>query len=256
MNTPPFFTIITASLNSSSTIRRTLESVKNQTFSDLEHIVIDGESKDETLDILREFEDAYNLVWISEPDRGIADALNRGLERAIGRYILVIHADDQLLGPDILTRVYPLLKKERFDINGFPVVLEHPIDGRILLKPKRAIWWHHFKTIFLHQGTFVHKRVFDRIGGFREQFSIALDYDFFYRALMSRSTVKFGNQPVAIMGGSGISSNPAMLQRRLYEEVLVQRMNEKKLFWRMAQLLFQFLYFPYKTSLVPRLLLK
>ena len=256
MNTPTFFTIITASLNNSSTIRRTLESVKNQAFNDLEHIVIDGGSKDKTLDILREFEDAYNLVWISEPDRGIADALNKGLERANGRYILVIHADDQLLGPDILTRVYPLLKKYQFDINGFPVVLEHPTDGRVLLKPKRAIWWHHFKTIFLHQGTFVHKRVFDRIGGFREHFSIALDYDFFYRALMSRSTVKFWNQPVAIMGGSGISSNPAMLQRRLHEEVLVQRMNEKNLFWQMAQLLFQFLYFPYKTRLAPRLLLK
>jgi len=129
MNTHPFFTIITASLNSSSTIKRTLKSVKNQTFNDLEHIVIDGGSKDETLDILREFEDAYNLVWISEPDRGIADALNRGLERAIGRYILVIHADDQLLGSDILTKVYPLLKKDPFDINGFPVVLEHPTDA-------------------------------------------------------------------------------------------------------------------------------
>ncbi len=119
------------------------------------------------------------LFWISEPDQGIANALNKGLKRTNGRYILVIHADDQLLGPDILTRVYSLLKKDRFDINGFPVVLEHPTNGRVLLKPKRAIWWHHFKTIFLHQGTFVHKRVFDRMGGFREQFSIALDYDFF-----------------------------------------------------------------------------
>ncbi len=253
MNTPPFFTIITASLNSSSTIRRTLKSVKNQTFSDLEHIVIDGGSKDETLDILREFEDAYNLVWISEPDRGIADALNRGLEQAIGRYILVIHADDQLLGPDTLTRVYPLLKKDRFDINGFPVVLEHPTNGHVLLKPKRAIWWHHFKTIFLHQGTFVHKRVFDRIGGFKEQFSIALDYDFFYRALRSRSTVKFGNQPIALMGGKGISSAPELRVKRLHEEALVRRMNENHLFWRIAQLLFQKLYFPYKTRLAPKL---
>jgi len=252
MNTHPFFTIITASLNSSSTIKRTLKSVKNQTFNDLEHIVIDGGSKDETLDILREFEDAYNLVWISEPDRGIADALNRGLERANGRYILVIHADDQLLGPEILTTAYPFLEKDLFDINGFPVVLEHPTNGRVLLKPKRAIWWHHFKTIFLHQGTFVHKRVFDRIGGFREQFSIALDYDFFYRALMSRSTVEFGNQPIALMGGKGVSSAPELVGKRLHEEALVRRINENNFFWRLAQLLFQKLYFPYKTRLAPK----
>ncbi len=253
MSKSPFITILTAALNSGSTIKKTLESVRNQTFQDIEHIVIDGESKDETCDILREFEGAYELFWISEPDQGIANALNKGLKRSDGRYILVIHADDQLLGPDILTRVYPLLKKDRFDINGFPVVIEHPTNGRVLLKPKRAIWWHHFKTIFLHQGTFVHKRVFDRIGGFREQFSIALDYDFFYRALMSRSTVKFGNQPIALMGGKGISSAPKLLVKRLHEEALVRRMNENNLFWRIAQLLFQKLYFPYKTRLAPKL---
>ncbi len=120
----------------------------------------------------------------------------------------------------------------------------------------RVVWWYHFKTIFLHQGTFVHKRVFDRIGGFREQFSIALDYDFFYRALCSGATVKFGIQPVATMGGTGVSSNSAMLAKRLGEENLVQRMNEKRLFWRMAQLLFQFLYFPYKTRLAQKLFQK
>ena len=158
-----------------------------------------------------------------------------------------------MLFRSILSRVYPLLKKDQFDINGFPVVLEHPTNGRVLLKPKRAIWWHHFKTIFLHQGAFVHKRVFDRIGGFREKFSIALDYDFFYRALMSRSTVKFGNQPIALMGGKGISSAPKLLVKRLHEEDLVRRMNENNLFWRIAQLLFQKLYFPYKTSLAPKL---
>lgn len=231
----------------------TLESVRGQTFQDMEHIVIDGGSQDETLDILKQFENTYNLTWLSEPDQGIANALNKGLKRSNGRYILVIHADDQLLGPDILTIVYPLLKKDQFDINGFPVVLEHPTNGRILLKPKRAIWRHHFKTIFLHQGTFVHKRVFDRIGGFREQFSIALDYDFFYRALISRSTVKFENQPVAIMGGKGISSTPELLVNRLHEEALIRRMNEHNLFWLIVQSLFQKLYFPYKTRLATKL---
>lgn len=252
MSKPPFITILTAALNSGSTIKKTLESVRNQAFQDMEHIVIDGGSKDETCDILREFEDVYELFWISEPDQGIAHALNKGLKRSNGRYILVIHADDQLLRPDILTRVYPLLKKERFDINGFPVVFEHSTNGRVLLKPKRAIWWHHFKTIFLHQGTFVHKRVFDRIGGFREQFSIALDYDFFYRAMMSRSTIKLGNQPIALMGGKGVSSAPEFLVKRLHEEALVRRVNENNLFWRIAQLLFQKLYFPYKTRLAPK----
>jgi len=251
MNESPFITILTASLNSGSTIKKTLESVKNQTFQDMEHFVIDGGSKDETCDILREFEDAYELFWISEPAQGIAHAINKGLVRASGCYIVVIHADDYFLNNNSLNNVYKLLKGEKLDIWSFPVIKESPFFGKQVCKPIRVLWWNHFKFIFLHQGTFVHRRVFDSIGNFKEQFSIAMDYDFFYRALMSRSTVKFGNQPVAIMGGSGISSNPAMLPRRLCEEKMVQRMNEKKLFWRMAQLLFQFLYFPYKTRLAP-----
>jgi len=245
----PFVTILTASLNSANTIAATLESVRNQSFQGLEHIVIDGESEDGTCDILREFEDTYDLLWISERDSGIANALNKGLRLSNGRYVLIIHSDDQLIYPNIITEVYPLLIKEQFDINGFPVIFEHPTNGRVLLKPKRPIVWHHFKTIFLHQGTFVHKRVFDRIGGFREQFSIALDYDFFYRALMARSKTKFGNQPIALMGGKGISSASEFLAKRLHEEDLVRKLNENNLLWRIVQLLFQALYFPYKMHL-------
>jgi len=253
MNTLPFFTIITASLNGNSTIRRILESVKNQTFNDLEHIVIDGGSSDGTQEILNKYKNTYDLTWISESDNGIADAINKGLVRASGCYIVVIHADDYLLNENSLNNVYRLLIGEKFDIWSFPVIKEHHFHGRQLCNPIRILWWNHFKFIFLHQGAFVHRRVFDRIGNFNEQFSIAMDYDFFYRALKSRSTVKFGNQPVANMGGSGISSNPRMLENRLREESMVQRMNEKRLSWRMLQKLFQVFYFPYKTRLSPKL---
>lgn len=249
----PFFTILTASFNNGFTIRKTLASVKNQSFQNLEHIVIDGGSHDETLNVLKEFENTYNLTWISGPDSGIADALNKGLRLARGRYILVIQADDQLLAPDILEKVYPLLKHELFDIHSFPVILDHPVNGKVLLNPIRVLWWHHFKTIFLHQGTFVHRRVYDRIGGFREEFPIALDYDFFYRALMCRATVNFEKHPIALMGGAGISSNQDLLIMRLWEEVRVQDLNESNPFWQLAQIIFRTLYFPYKTRFLPRI---
>ena len=70
MSKSPFITILTASFNSEATIRKTLESIRDQSFQDMEHIVIDGGSRDETLDILKEFENTYNLTWISEPDYG------------------------------------------------------------------------------------------------------------------------------------------------------------------------------------------
>lgn len=250
---PPFITILTASLNSGATIRKTVESIKNQSFQDLEHIVIDGGSHDETLMILKQNEKAYNLTWISELDCGISDALNKGLNLARGKYIHVLHADDHLLSSDSLKKVYGLIKKEQYDIFCSPVYKKHHLYGNRLLKPIRLLWWHHFKTIFLHQGSFVHRRVYDLIGGYRPNFSIAMDYDFFYRALMSRSIVKFGHQPIAVMGSKGISSNQDFILQRLQEEALVQRLNETNPFWRFAQLLFRTFYFPFKLRLLPKI---
>ncbi|MDL2124888.1 MAG: glycosyltransferase [Deltaproteobacteria bacterium] len=104
MSKSPFITILTASFNSEATIRKTLESIRDQSFQDMEHIVIDGGSRDETLDILKEFENTYNLTWISEPDNGIADAMNKGIDLATGDYILFLHSDDYLVNSSALER--------------------------------------------------------------------------------------------------------------------------------------------------------
>jgi glycosyltransferase involved in cell wall biosynthesis len=253
MRQSPFFTVLTASLNNGKNIKNTLTSVKEQRLQDSEHIVIDGGSKDNTLRILTDYSEAPALRWRSEPDRGISHALNKGIQLAKGRYILIIHGDDRLLDENVFSRAYNQLRNEPVDICSYPVLKETP-NGRLM--PYRAIrlrCWYHFKTILPHQGCFVHRKVFEHVGQFRENFTIALDYDFFYRAISSGATLKFGPQPVAIMGGSGISSNPAMLKKRLHEEALVQRMNEKRLSWRLAQRLFHLLYYPYKTRLAPRL---
>jgi glycosyltransferase involved in cell wall biosynthesis len=247
----PFFTVLTASFNSGSTIKKTLVSVLEQRFGNVEHIVIDGGSSDQTVDILREYERSYNLRWISEPDSGIPSALNKGLRLAKGEYILVLQADDHLAGPEVLERVYSLIKQGLYDINIFPVYKEQASNRRILHRPFRIRWWYHFKTIFPHQGSFIHRRVYERLGDFREDLVIALDYDFFYRALKYHSTVKLHTYPVAVMGGEGISSNRDFLLLRLREESTVQTLNETNPFWRALQVLFRTAYMPYKTRFVP-----
>ena len=242
-----FFTILTAALNSGSTIQNTLESIQCQSFQDLEHIVIDGGSQDNTKETLQTFDHSYPLIWKSEPDTGIADALNKGLQIACGRYILVIQADDKLLNPDILKNVFPYLKDESIDIISFPVILDHLRKGMILRQPIHCLGWNHFKFIFPHQGCFVHKRVFDRIGEFRTEFKICMDYDFFYRALAFKCSVKFGNFPVSLMGGTGVGSISKFDCKRLEEERLVQMRNERNPGWRIAQFIFRLLYMPYKN---------
>jgi len=249
----PFFSIITASLNCVDTIQETIDSVAGQTFQHIEHIIIDGGSTDGTPDILKSYQRGYNLFWISEPDKGIADALNKGMKMARGSYILVVQADDRLVSPNILCQIYPLLKDERSDIYSFPVILENNSKERTLLKPIKVRWWYHFKTILLHQGSFIHRRLYERVGHYRTEFSISMDYDFFYRAIMDDATLHFEEIPVAFMGTEGISRDRDLLTRRIREEAMVQRMNERTKFWRFAQVLFHSLYFPYKTRILPLL---
>lgn len=249
MSESPFFTILTASFNKGPTLAATIDSIRSQTFQSLEHIVIDGGSIDTTIATLKNCEGTYNLKWGSEPDQGIADALNKGLQQARGTYIIVIHADDRLLEPRTLETVHALAQKEQFDILSFPVFLNDSRRGRLLLRPRQLTWWIHFKTILLHQGAFIHRRVHDRLGCYDTNFSIAMDYDFFYRSLHAGASVYFGDFSVAEMQGEGLGSNVEFLVKRLAEERAVQRKNETSLFWKAAQSSFHALYLRYKLRL-------
>jgi len=240
--------IITASLNSGQTIGNCIESIKSQSFSDFEHVVCDGGSRDGTVGILRAHQADYPLQWTSGADTGIANALNSAFEMTKGRYVLVIQADDVLIEPHILEYVAHCIIDERYDIYSFPVIRERPELGPFNYRAIRLPGWYHFRHTIPHQGAFVHRRVFDKIGAFRTDFSIVMDYDFFYRAFQAGMKVKIEKMPIAVMGGFGVSSNPSYLKKRIMEEFRVQRMNERNRIWRMAQWIFQKLYFSCKTK--------
>jgi glycosyltransferase involved in cell wall biosynthesis len=242
----PFFSVLTASKNNAETIKETCESIRKQTFISTEHIVMDGASNDDTVGILSELQKSYNLHWASEADGGISEALNKALSLAKGKYIVVIQADDFLFCPETLAHVFRSAAQSKADILSFPVIMTHPQKGNVQRNPIQFLWWNRFKFIFPHQGCFVHRRVFEKIGGFRNEFRINMDYDFFYRALNANSSVAFGDFPVAVMGGEGIGTRKENLPLRLDEEWRVQRLNENSLFWRFAQLSFRALYMPYK----------
>ena len=245
----PFFTILTASLNSEKTLVSLLESLRIQSFREFEHIVIDGGSQDNTLKILADYPGTFRRRWMSTPDRGIAHALNKGLQLAKGQYILIIHGDDRLLDENVLSRVYNELKNENVDICSYSVQKETPNEALMPYRPIRLCWWYHFKTILPHQGCFVHRRVFERIRVNSEKISrLPLIMIFFIG--LSPMTPRYILEFYLLRSWAELASaaDPAMLQRRLNEEALVQRMNEKKFFWRMSQRLFHLLYFPYKTQ--------
>lgn len=99
--------IITATYNSAETVRDTFDSVLRQNYSDYEYIVVDGGSKDETLDIIKEYEPKFEgrMHWKSEPDKGIYDAMNKGIARATGEVVGILNSDDFYTSFDVLTAV-------------------------------------------------------------------------------------------------------------------------------------------------------
>lgn len=109
-----FFSIITICFNSERTIERTIRSVLTQTFTDYEYIIVDGGSKDSTLDIVKKYEPLFKgrMKWKSEPDRGIYDAMNKGIMRSSGIIIGIVNSDDWL-EPEALAYVY-----RKFEDNG------------------------------------------------------------------------------------------------------------------------------------------
>ncbi|RYC71951.1 glycosyltransferase family 2 protein [Spirosoma sordidisoli] len=112
---PPTVSIITITYNAGQFLERTIRSVMAYTTSEVEYIIIDGASTDRTLDIIRQYE-AHVTSWISEPDRGLYDAMNKGLHRAQGKYVWFMNAGDELHDPDTLPRLLSLMQTNPADV--------------------------------------------------------------------------------------------------------------------------------------------
>ncbi|MDE5978854.1 MAG: glycosyltransferase, partial [Muribaculaceae bacterium] len=115
--------VITATYNSGATIEDTLRSVLNQTYGNIEHIVIDGNSTDATMDIVRKYADLYRrrgleLKWISEPDKGIYDAMNKGISLACGDIVGLLNSDDFFTVPTVIEKVASVFSEKEGEIDA------------------------------------------------------------------------------------------------------------------------------------------
>jgi len=101
----PLVSIVTPSYNQGAFIEQTILSIRNQTYPNIEHIIVDGGSTDATLDVIRKHEGTYNMRWLSEPDKGAADAINKGFDMARGEIVTWINSDDIYVASDAVEKV-------------------------------------------------------------------------------------------------------------------------------------------------------
>ena len=200
----PLITIITVVLNGGRSVEQAIQSVINQDYPHLEYIVIDGGSTDETLDIIRKYEDRINC-WASEPDNGIYDAMNKGIALAKGELIGLLNADDYY-EPHALQAVAKAYAASRttgiFYGNSF--ILQDDMGLRYESYGHTRFWR---GMGFPHQAMFVHRAVHDVIGTYDTRYRLAADYDFLLRALEDGIPLCYVNELLVSYRNTGLSGN-------------------------------------------------
>jgi glycosyltransferase involved in cell wall biosynthesis len=191
--------IITPSYNQSKYISKNIESILSQSIDDIEHIVVDGGSDDETLDILREYEDEYNLRWISEPDRGQTHALNKGIQMAGGDWIGWQNSDDFYLPDAFGTFRQTLQANPQADaIYGDLIIVDkdgNQIDRQFMTRPSKFIQ-RHWSLFASNQSLFVRQSVFETIAPLDEELEYTMDAELIWELLTNEYELVYVPEPL------------------------------------------------------------
>lgn len=237
MNNKMKLSIITVNLNNADGLRKTIESVVHQTYTHFEHIIIDGGSSDGSVEVIKEYENKYahiqgGLYWISEPDKGIYNGMNKGIKVAKGEYCLFLNSGDCL-------HDYELLKdiklSKNYDLIYGNIVFDNGKNKVKHIKQVPQLSLSLFiNTTIMHSACFINKQLFTSIGLYNEDFVIISDWCFFVDAYLTGNLkYKYINRTISIFDTNGISSDPK------FEE---QKKMEKKTYWNSKGPLIEELY--------------
>lgn len=175
--------IITATYNSGATLRDTFESVLGQTYQDIEYLVIDGASKDDTVDLIRQYEPRFQgrMRWISEPDQGIYDAMNKGIAMATGDVVGILNSDDFYTSNRVLERLVEALRTEGVDAvyGDIHFVTPENLGHCVRYYSSRFFrpWMMRLGFMPAHPSFYCRRSVYLRCGLFDRSFRVAADFE-------------------------------------------------------------------------------
>lgn len=242
--------IITVCLNAEKHLCRCIESIKTQSFDDLEHLIVDGGSTDNTIEIIQSHKHP-KLKWISKKDDGIADAMNKGIQMASGEWLLFINSDDYLPNPSTLKIAFQDIEKKGAQscIWLFPVILTGGNRPEQLITVKISRLWR--KIPACHQGMVFHRSVFQKSGNYDSRFKICMDYEFLMRASKNDVSIYSADTVICNFDNSGISSSRIWNNEklRLEEERQVHLYYSETAICKWFYKVYWALYFPYRRIL-------
>jgi len=221
----PLITVITVVLNAEKVLSETIESVINQTYPNVEYIIIDGGSKDGTLEIIKKYED-YIDYWVSEPDNGIYDAMNKGIRLALGDYYVFLGSDDKLTMSwlnDGLIYINKLLSyKDKLYIYGN--IKYKRGKHRMLFKYSNITDLSALKKEFIapHSGSIIASNLFRRISLYDKKYKIIGDYAWVLQTLQNIYFVYIDSIQIEMKLG-GASNSPKNMKKILDEVKMIEK---------------------------------
>ena len=205
----PKISVITVCYNAAHLLRKTIESVIEQSYERIEYIIVDGGSSDLTKSIVFEFQKKIDL-FISEPDDGIYDAMNKGIKNATGDLIIFLNAGDHYISSNALKYAVTKMNFQNADIFYGRILWEDPFNKDIVLSDHhltRYEWDLKFSN-FPHPATFYKKKLFKEFGLFDETFKILGDYEWNAKALVkNRIPFQYINVAIGVFRADGISNS-------------------------------------------------
>ena len=208
--------LITVTYNSEKYLSQCIESVQSQTHKNIEHIIVDGRSTDNTVSIIKSYESVISR-WISEPDKGMYDAINKGIAMATGEVIGLLNSDDMLYSDDVIEKIVKTFEDKNVDsIYGDLQYVDQEITSRVFRTWKGKTYDRNlFKMGWMpgHPTFYIKKELIDKYGGYENHYFTAADYEFMARYLFKHKISSYYLPKLIVKMRRGGASNKNINQR-------------------------------------------
>ena len=227
--------LITICFNSEKTIRETFDSVLKQTYKNIEYVIVDGKSTDSTVDIIKEYIPKFKKKGIevnfkSEKDKGLYDAMNKGVSKATGDIIGIINSDDIIHDKNAFKKIVERFKKENCDATYSDLyIMDYEtmsIPNRVFIAGKKSykLGWYP-----PHPSLYVKREVYEKYGNYDTKYKIAADYDFMVRIMKNGIKLSYIKEPLIYMRAGGTSTSSLKSYKKSFDEAIdVLRKNKIK----------------------------
>ncbi|MBQ6791408.1 MAG: glycosyltransferase [Paludibacteraceae bacterium] len=238
--------IITINYNNAEGLRRTLESVAAQTYTNIEHVIVDGASTDNSVDVIKEYVQRFkigdlqesfrtdkkleNVIWLSEKDNGVYHAMNKGIRKASGDYIQILNSGDMLAAPDVTERMMEAMRQfeivdwqesfrtdKKLENGGIPILYGNMLksyDGKKVVRDNCGSvnstdsFMYFYRGTLNHDSAYIRRDLFDKYGLYNEEMKICSDWEWYVKAIaLGGEKAVYTNIDVTIFDMNGVSES-------------------------------------------------